>query len=629
MRVLALEIDGFRGIPHGRFILSKQQAFIGPNGGGKSTLVDALNLVFGRQKLVRTLTEHDFTRSAPKAADRIRIVATLGGFQSNDPDRHANWFRHGRAVPKWWDSENQQAVPIENQGRELCVQIGFAARFDREDLEVKTVRYFHDDDTRIDPFDEDNIARFPDRLLQEIGYFALPTKRTWAATISFASDLFRKAVATLGGIPADAILEQVNNLRNPASPLEEQTELRPLVEGINQRLAQLLPDSPRLQLRVTGTDSEAFLTSLVPHYAQDGQESLPAGRHGTGLISLQTLALLLEIGKARKERGQSFILALEEPELHVPPGLQRRLIGDAASIADQIITTTHSPRVAAFFESAMIQVLHRTTAAAAVSPSEPPTPGGQEGGEQVEGRTLIPSSLIDAPNALIQLFTETRVQVVESLMYRRVLVPEGRTDFEWLRLLVDVVETGVQPVRQSGTIPPFSAVVGVVPTRSSHVTKTFEHLSFLHPRVSCLVDGDAQGDNYVTDLTKLDARPRVVFQWPKDWQMEDVVHWVLGDDGDVLMNVNQRLGRDFADPSNFLAALREKVGANGGLKEHYFAHEEIAGCLKHSQPCVQRAATVLEAITRVLLEAPDDFPHLSRETERTGTVGMAVFRFKP
>jgi len=51
MRVLALDIQGFRGIPSARFILPDQVALIGPNGSGKSTIIDALSLVFGRHKV--------------------------------------------------------------------------------------------------------------------------------------------------------------------------------------------------------------------------------------------------------------------------------------------------------------------------------------------------------------------------------------------------------------------------------------------------------------------------------------------------------------------------------------------------------------------------------------------------
>src|SRR5262245_41216636 len=100
MKLLALVIEGFRGIQHANIRFGNHDVVIGPNGAGKSTLIDALSLVFARTRLVRDLTEHDFYGSCPEASSRIRIVATLGGFEGNDSNQHDAWFREGRAVPK-------------------------------------------------------------------------------------------------------------------------------------------------------------------------------------------------------------------------------------------------------------------------------------------------------------------------------------------------------------------------------------------------------------------------------------------------------------------------------------------------------------------------------------------------
>ena len=80
MKLLALSIDGFRGIQHAIIRFGEHDVLVGPNGSGKSTIIDALSLVFGRTRLVRDLTEHDFYGSCPEATSRIRIVATLGGW---------------------------------------------------------------------------------------------------------------------------------------------------------------------------------------------------------------------------------------------------------------------------------------------------------------------------------------------------------------------------------------------------------------------------------------------------------------------------------------------------------------------------------------------------------------------
>ena len=86
MRILALQIEGFRGVRKAEVVFGQHTSLVGPNGSGKSTILDALSLTFGRTQLVRELTEHDFFGSTPAAATRFRLVATLGGFSTEEPD---------------------------------------------------------------------------------------------------------------------------------------------------------------------------------------------------------------------------------------------------------------------------------------------------------------------------------------------------------------------------------------------------------------------------------------------------------------------------------------------------------------------------------------------------------------
>ena len=145
------------------------------------------------------------------------------------------------------------------------------------------------------------------------------------------------------------MLVERDRLRKPQAPLELDAGLLPLADRINSQLAQLLPAAPRFQLRVTATDSESLLRALVPHYEGANGIALPVGRHGMGLLSLQTFILLLELGRERRRQEKPFFFVMEEPELHIPPGLQRRLVAQAVSIAEQTICTSHSPSVAAYY----------------------------------------------------------------------------------------------------------------------------------------------------------------------------------------------------------------------------------------------------------------------------------------
>ena len=81
MKLLALSIDGFRGIQHAIIRFGEHDVLVGPNGSGKSTIIDAMSLVFGRTRLVRDLTEHDFYGSLSRS------------YQSHSDRRNTRWLR--------------------------------------------------------------------------------------------------------------------------------------------------------------------------------------------------------------------------------------------------------------------------------------------------------------------------------------------------------------------------------------------------------------------------------------------------------------------------------------------------------------------------------------------------------
>lgn len=612
MKLLSLTIDGFRGIQHATIRFGNHDVLVGPNGSGKSTIIDALSLVFGRTRLVRDLTEHDFHGSCPDATTRIRIIATLGVFAGNDPERHDGWFREGRAIPKWWNSETGTADPEPSTLAEtLCAQIGFAARFEQEELVVESLRYFHDDDAVTDPFLDDAIQQIPPRLFDDIGYYVLPARRTWEGAASFASELFRKAVATVGGIPAQAVLDERDRLRQPPSPLESDAGLTPLVERINEQLAQLLPAAPRFQLRVTATDSESLLRALVPHYDRGGDIALPVGRHGMGLLSLQTFILLLELGRERRRQGKPFLFAMEEPELHIPPGIQRRLVAQAISISEQTICTSHSPRIAAYYPATSVQILDRRP-------------------DKLAATSLLTRPLgADASNAVRKLCHDDRPRIIEALMHHRVLIPEGRSDYEWFRLLDEKLENGEHALHATlPGKPSFGTVVGVVPTHDSAVAETFSTLRRLRSGIVPVVDGDDAGNTKIGELLASTPCPELILQWCQGWTIEDAVRWILqGAEGDALGELRVRIDREFTDIDALMALFKVKTGA-GRLKTDYLAYEEVASVVGGDSGCRQRASALLNAVTQACLGQYDGSVLIARDVARSNAL-CVVLRLSP
>ena len=98
MQIEKLQIANFRGIREGTDQFAPHTVLVGSNNCGKTTVVEALALLFGRDRMIRQLTEHDFFGSNPQPADRIRLVATVIGFEEDEPAQHADWFRDDRAI---------------------------------------------------------------------------------------------------------------------------------------------------------------------------------------------------------------------------------------------------------------------------------------------------------------------------------------------------------------------------------------------------------------------------------------------------------------------------------------------------------------------------------------------------
>jgi hypothetical protein len=528
--------------------------------------------------LVRDLTEHDFFGSDPTAPDRISIVATLTGFAGDDPDLHATWFREERAIPKWFDPlSGALHADRTNAQFKLACQIGVAARFDREDLAVDVVRYFYDDDDVGDPFDGDIVKRVPSQLIRDIGFFLVPANRTWDKTISFGSELFRRVVASIGGQPAAAVLTERDRLRSPADPLERDPGLAGLVGNVEEELKALLGRSVGLKLRLTTTDSDGVLDAVMPHYSIEDFPSLPARRQGTGLISLQHFLLLLHFGRMRSHQNASFMLAMEEPELHIPPPLQRKLVHRIRSLSTQTIIVTHSPIVASACDPTSLTVLHNTA------------------GSMTASRLLAEELSLNAPNWKRMLFVVRRQDTITALMHDTVLVPEGRIDFDLLKLMVDADESRQHPPMRPVTEREFGTHVGVVPTQDAHVVGVFAELRNIHQHVVCLVDGDAAGDRYADALLALADPPSLILQWPTNWGIEDAVGWIAEANTAVLPLLEATLGRAIVTVPELVALLKTPTRASG-LKGDFVAYEYIIASLADEVPCLARMRLLMRGL---------------------------------
>ena len=333
--------------------------------------------------------------------------------------------------------------------------------------------------------------------------------------------LFRRTIATAQAQPASAVLTERDRLRNPDAPIDRDDRIQPLVQSIDAELAHFLPRSPRLVLRVTTTDSRGLLEDVVAHFSSGNEIPLPAARQGSGLLSLQGLLLLLHFGKARIEAGEGFLLALEEPELHVPPPSQTRLMRRVQALATQTIITTHAPAVAALSDPNKLLILRNK-------------------GGNLSAEPLLTNRLTDdAPGWLRRMFLAGRQAVIAALMHETTLIPEGRSEhlfFQAIACSLDLRQGWTDPEDHS-----FSLEVGIVPTDDAKVVELHDLLAGLHDRICCLVDGDLEGDRYTELLLRHQLPPSRVLRWPDGWAIEEVAGWVVqADERLVLQQLSTR-----------------------------------------------------------------------------------------
>jgi putative ATP-dependent endonuclease of OLD family len=581
MRVADLAIHNFRGVSEGYLRFNKHVVLVGSNNTGKTTVIEALTLLLGRDRLIRDLTEHDFFGSDPMPDDRIKLIATITGFEGDDPNQHSEWFRDGRAVPKWLDETTGTVNPLPTEtATRLCCQLGVQAYFDRLSLTVEVVRYFHDHDREIDPFDGDSPVAVPSRLIQQFGFFLVRASRTWDRVLSWGSELFRRTIHTAAAQPAGAILAQRDQLRSPEATIEDDEQISPLINSVNDEVARCIADSPKLKLRVTNTDSRSVLDAVAPHYAKANGPSVPAARQGNGLISLQGLFLLLELGRLRSQGGEGFTMALEEPELHLPPATQQQVVLRVQALSSQTFVTTHSPTIAAMADPTSVLLLRNTEGVLTAKP-------------------FLEKNLDDqAANWQRKFYQHNRTEVINALMHSFVLVPEGRSDHLLLQTLLKPLM-----LRQGWAgehAHSFGLEVGLVPTEDAKVVETWTDLQRVHPRVCCLVDGDAEGVRYTAELTRAGARPGSIIRWPAGQMLEDVLAWIFSVDPASIAAVGREIpALENANVSQVVVYAKTK-------KCDLVLYEALAEAIVDNEACRNRASELFNGMAMACSDLEND-----------------------
>jgi putative ATP-dependent endonuclease of the OLD family len=571
MKLSRLDIRNFRGIQTATIFFGEHSVLLGQNDSGKSAVIDAIGVLLGRDRLARTMGDYDFYGGDPQPQDRILIKGLLTGFTNDEPQTSPDWFNdNSGGIPVWYNPHTKEIHKGERiADTVLGVEIAFCARFDVDDLEYESMRYFFTENN--DPFEDTAINLLKNYThLKELGFYLLPAKRTWDRTMTFNSELFRRVLKFQEAIPGQTVLNLRNDLRNDENRIEEQEPLNIIIGRLNLELSGFITDEGRsITFLPNQGDVQGVLDNLTPFIEADDGFTIPIGKHGSGLISLQTLLLLLEFGRYRNEIGYNFFLCAEEPELHLQPGLHGRLVGRIRGLGNQTITTTHSPEIATYYKPNEILILNNRNGVLKVTP------------------LLQETESLPAANSLMRLYTLYRKDVCEALMNKKIILPEGLTDFRWMKILISA-STTAEGWDAYNTVSDRTKSFGIIPTQNSHVVGTYSRFRDLIEDAIPLVDGDAAGRGYVTELLALENSPRIILSFGYDRELEDLISWVVHPEIEGRLAELEEILIPFEGQS-----LKDFLHRN---KQHWGFQDSLADYIIRNEDCVRRARLFVNSI---------------------------------
>ncbi|MDG5978114.1 ATP-dependent endonuclease family protein [Hydrogenophaga taeniospiralis CCUG 15921] len=412
MRITKLKVENFRGIKNGGLLIPSHAVMVGDNNIGKSSILEAIDLVLGPERLSRrpVIDEHDFyagqyinNEGTPISINIEVVVSDLSEDQT----------RHFRDHIEWWDEEIQALLdgpPPEGTDKpsvKPALRVGFTGSYDAEEDDfIGSTRFMSP------PKDDGSYDSFKTSDKRLCGFLYLRTLRTGSRALSLERGSLLDIILRLQKDKSfkiwEEILEQLRIL-----PVADKPEfgISEILSSVQSAIRGFMPadsfSSPHMRVSDLTRDTlRKTLTVFMETGAkrEDGTEyAAPFQHQGTGTINTLVLALLSLIADLR----QNVIFAMEEPEIAIPPHTQKRIIDGVRKKSAQAIFTSHSPYVLEEFKPEQVLVLTRNNGILSAVPATYPPSVKPKGYK-----------------------TEVRKRFCEALLSRRVLIAEGRTEYD-------------------------------------------------------------------------------------------------------------------------------------------------------------------------------------------------------
>ncbi|MDD3183301.1 MAG: AAA family ATPase [Alphaproteobacteria bacterium] len=432
MRATRVEISNFRGVKTADILLPQHGVLIGDNNIGKTTILEALDLVLGPDRLNRQppIDEHDFFKgkytanlSPPAAATpttedsqpldasvsqcdgnitelpKIKIEVTVADLTEEQKAKFGNFI-------EFWDTATQTLYAEANPAGVDPANISEALRFtfhgwydpEEDDFEGKT--YF----TR-SLIEDEKPEQFSKKDKQVCGFLYLRSLRTGSRALSLERGSLLDIILRLKEVRPQMWEDTLSTLSAIPVASDPSLGISPILESINTALKKYVPKEWGIEphLKVSNLTREN-LRKVITAFISTGNDdhSAPFYRQGTGTINMLVLAMLSQIAEGK----QNVIFAMEEPETAIPPYAQKRIVHEVRSLASQTLFTSHSPYVLEEFSIEETIVLGRDAV-----------------GTLTQNAINLPESV-----KLKRYRQDFRTRFCEGLLARRVLVAEGATE---------------------------------------------------------------------------------------------------------------------------------------------------------------------------------------------------------
>ena len=409
MKISRLKIIHFRGISKAKLFFHGHSVLVGDNNVGKSTILEAIDLVLGPERLskIPVIDEHDFYAGdyiSDEEPIKIEIEATI-------IDLNENQLRHFRNNIEWWDDERKSLIegpPASQTDKENifpALRICFNGYYDKDEDDFFGKTYY------CSPInDEGDLSSFTTKDKRLCGFIYLRMLRTGSRALSLERGSLLDIILKLKDIRPQMWEDILDKLRSVTVADQPELGISDILEDIQNAVNKIVPTewvkNPKLQVSdMTREHLRRILTVFIETGAisRNGNSySAPFNHQGSGTINALVLVLLSMIAELK----QNVIFAMEEPEIGIPPCTQKRIINSIIEKSSQAIFTSHSPYVLEEFDPSQILVIHR------------------------DKKGLLKGLSGSYPVRPKRYREEFRKKLCEGLLARRVLIVEGRTEYD-------------------------------------------------------------------------------------------------------------------------------------------------------------------------------------------------------